>query len=45
MSPTATLLIPCEYGVSHNEIENAVPAGVEAGTNVLLLAMPDKAGG
>jgi N-carbamoyl-L-amino-acid hydrolase len=45
MSPTAMVFIPCENGVSHNEIENASPADIEAGANVLLLAMLDKADG
>ena len=43
MSPTAMVFIPCENGVSHNEIENATAADIEAGANVLLLAMLSKA--
>ena len=39
MSPTAMVFIPCENGISHNEVENATPADIEAGANVLLLAM------
>jgi N-carbamoyl-L-amino-acid hydrolase len=45
ISPTAMVFIPCENGISHNETENATPEDIEAGTNVLLLAMLDKAGG
>ena len=44
-SPTAMVFIPCENGISHNEIENATPQDIEAGANVLLLAMLDKASG
>ena len=34
--PSAMIFIPCEGGISHNEIENAQPSDVEAGCNVLL---------
>jgi beta-ureidopropionase / N-carbamoyl-L-amino-acid hydrolase len=34
--PTAMIFIPCDGGISHNEIENAQPADIEAGCNVLL---------
>ena len=34
--PTTMIFIPCEGGISHNEIENATPADCEAGCNVLL---------
>lgn len=34
--PTAMIFVPCEGGISHNEIENADPAHIEAGCNVLL---------
>ena len=43
IAPTAMVFIPCEDGISHNESENATPEHVEAGTNVLLLAMLEKA--
>jgi N-carbamoyl-L-amino-acid hydrolase len=33
------IFVPCENGISHNEIENATPADLEAGCNVLLHAM------
>jgi N-carbamoyl-L-amino-acid hydrolase len=37
--PTAMIFVPCERGISHNEIENADPAHLHAGANVLLHAM------
>ncbi|MBX2876594.1 MAG: Zn-dependent hydrolase [Saprospiraceae bacterium] len=37
-APTSMIFIPCEDGLSHNELENAAPADVEAGANVLLHA-------
>lgn len=37
--PTAMIFVPCKDGVSHNEIEDAQPAHLEAGCNVLLDAM------
>jgi N-carbamoyl-L-amino-acid hydrolase len=43
VAPTAMVFIPCEGGISHNETENATPADVEAGANVLLHAMLDRA--
>lgn len=43
ITPTAMVFIPCEDGISHNEIENATPEHVEAGANVLLHAMLDRA--
>ena len=39
VSPTAMIFVPCESGISHNEIENAEPAHLEAGGNVLLSAV------
>jgi N-carbamoyl-L-amino-acid hydrolase len=33
------IFVPCENGISHNEIENAKPEDLEAGCNVLLQAM------
>jgi len=41
--PTAMIFVPCEGGISHNEIENAAPADLEAGCNVLLQAMLQRA--
>ena len=42
VTPTAMIFVPCEGGISHNEIENATPADLEAGCNVLLHAMLDR---
>jgi N-carbamoyl-L-amino-acid hydrolase len=38
------IFIPCIDGISHNEIEDAKPEWVEAGGDVLLRAMVEKAG-
>jgi len=37
--PAAMVFVPCEKGISHNEIENADPAHLHAGANVLLHAV------
>ena len=37
--PTSMIFIPCEKGISHNELENAKQEDIEAGCNVLLNAM------
>lgn len=42
--PTAMIFVPCEGGISHNEIENAAPAHLEAGCNVLLDCVLQQAG-
>jgi N-carbamoyl-L-amino-acid hydrolase len=42
--PTAMIFVPCEGGISHNEIENATPEDLAAGCNVLLQAVLVKAG-
>lgn len=39
VAPAAMIFVPCAKGISHNEIENAEPAHLEAGCNVLLRAM------
>lgn len=39
VTPTAMIFVPCKDGISHNEIEDAQPAHLEAGGNVLLHAM------
>ncbi|MEH6471290.1 MAG: M20 family metallo-hydrolase, partial [Halopseudomonas sp.] len=39
VAPTSMIFVPCENGISHNEAENAVPADITAGANVLLQAM------
>jgi N-carbamoyl-L-amino-acid hydrolase len=43
IAPTAMIFVPCENGISHNEIEEAAPADLEAGCNVLLQAMIERA--
>jgi N-carbamoyl-L-amino-acid hydrolase len=42
-APTGMIFIPCKDGISHNELEDALPEHIEAGTNVLLLAMLEHA--
>ena len=44
VAPTAMVFVPCEGGISHNEIENAKPADLAAGCNVLLQAVLTTAG-
>jgi N-carbamoyl-L-amino-acid hydrolase len=44
VAPTAMIFVPCEGGISHNEIESAAPADLAAGCNVLLQAALRKAG-
>jgi N-carbamoyl-L-amino-acid hydrolase len=44
VAPTAMIFVPCEGGISHNEIENAKPEDLAAGCNVLLQAVLTKAG-
>lgn len=36
LCPTGMIFVPCERGISHNEIENAAPADLAAGTRVLV---------
>jgi len=43
--PTGMIFVPCEDGISHNEIESATPENLEMGCNVLLHAMLAMAGG
>jgi N-carbamoyl-L-amino-acid hydrolase len=44
VAPTAMIFVPCKDGISHNEIEDALPEHLEAGCNVLLHAMLATAG-
>jgi beta-ureidopropionase / N-carbamoyl-L-amino-acid hydrolase len=37
------VFVPCDGGISHNEIEDAKPADLTAGRNVLLNAVLDRA--
>ena len=39
VAPTGMIFVPCEDGISHNEIENATPEDLAAGCQTLLDAM------
>lgn len=43
VAPAAMVFIPCEGGISHNEIENATKEDCAAGASVLLRAMVERA--
>lgn len=43
-APTGMIFVPCKDGISHNELEDALPEHIEAGANVLLQAMLSVAG-
>ena len=43
IAPTAMVFVPCEGGISHNEIENARAEDIAAGCNVLLQAVLSRA--
>jgi N-carbamoyl-L-amino-acid hydrolase len=43
VAPTAMIFVPCEGGISHNEIEAATAEDCAAGCNVLLHAVVDRA--
>ena len=43
VAPAAMVFIPCEDGISHNEIESATKTDCAAGAQVLMLAMVDRA--
>jgi N-carbamoyl-L-amino-acid hydrolase len=45
VAPSAMVFVPCKDGISHNEIEDAAPADLAAGCNVLLNALLDAADG
>jgi N-carbamoyl-L-amino-acid hydrolase len=44
IAPTAMVFVPCEGGISHNELEGARAEDLAAGCNVLLQAVLKKAG-
>jgi N-carbamoyl-L-amino-acid hydrolase len=44
LAPAGMIFVPCKDGISHNEIEDAQPDHLEAGCNVLLHAMLERAG-
>ncbi|WP_175943249.1 Zn-dependent hydrolase [Caballeronia sp. BCC1704] len=43
VAPTSMVFVPCVDGISHNEIEDATEEWIEAGANVLLHAMLERA--
>jgi N-carbamoyl-L-amino-acid hydrolase len=43
VAPAAMVFVPCEGGISHNEIENAKPEDIAAGCSVLMRAMVERA--
>lgn len=43
VAPAAMVFIPCEGGISHNEIENAKQEDIAAGCSVLMGAMVERA--
>lgn len=43
IAPTSMIFIPCEDGISHNEIESATPDDCTAGADVLLRAIQELA--
>ena len=43
LCPTGMIFVPCERGVSHNEAENATPADLAAGAQVLAACLVDLA--
>jgi N-carbamoyl-L-amino-acid hydrolase len=43
MCPTAMIFVPCEGGISHNEVENATREDLAAGCDVLLHAVMERA--
>jgi N-carbamoyl-L-amino-acid hydrolase len=44
VAPTAMVFVPCEGGISHNEIESARPEDLAAGCDVMLRAVLQRAG-
>jgi N-carbamoyl-L-amino-acid hydrolase len=45
VAPTGMVLVPCENGISHNEVENATKEDLAAGCDVLLRAIVTHANG
>ena len=43
VAPSAMIFVPCVGGISHNEIEDAMPDDLTAGCNVLLNALLESA--
>ncbi len=44
VAPTGMIFVPCEDGISHNEVENATPEDCAAGCQVMLHAVLEQAG-
>ena len=44
IAPTAMIFVPCEGGISHNELENARSEDLAAGCDVLVQAVLERAG-
>jgi beta-ureidopropionase / N-carbamoyl-L-amino-acid hydrolase len=43
LCPAGMIFVPCERGISHNEIENATPSDLAAGTRVLVAVLEELA--
>jgi N-carbamoyl-L-amino-acid hydrolase len=43
LAPSGMIFIPCKDGISHNEVEDALPEHISAGCNVLLHAILSRA--
>jgi N-carbamoyl-L-amino-acid hydrolase len=43
LCPAGMIFVPCERGISHNEIENAAPSDLAAGTRVLVEVLAELA--
>ncbi len=43
LCPTGMIFVPCENGISHNEIENATPQALAAGARVLVEVLAELA--
>ncbi|MBV8394605.1 MAG: Zn-dependent hydrolase [Alphaproteobacteria bacterium] len=43
LCPAGMIFVPCERGISHNEIENAAPSDLAAGTRVLVEVLEELA--
>ena len=43
LAPVGMIFVPCEDGISHNEVENAAAADLAAGCDVLFHALLDRA--
>ena len=43
VAPTSMIFVPCEKGISHNELERADADDLAAGCNVLLKAVLERA--